>query len=220
MGLYFYVCLEINMNFLKKLLVRSLFLIGLALNGYGAIAAESELSAQESVDAYISTLLTRVEEIQPLYEGDQERYFDEVELALSAFVDFREVARGVMAKYGAGPNGASAEQLTRFAAVFQSSLVEFYGSALASYEGGRFEFLERRRAPSNPESATNVRMNILGNDGTSIEVQYTMFLNDERVWKLKNLYVEGVNLRRQYYSRFDNLMANNDYDINQVIANW
>jgi len=37
---------------------------------------------------------------------------------------------------------------------------------------------------------------------------------------LRNLYVEGVNLRRQYYSRFDNLMTRNDFDIDRVIDLW
>ena len=72
----------------------------------------------------------------------------------------------------------------------------------------------------NPESASNVRMAVIADDGSRVEVQYTMFLNDERVWKLRNLYIEGVNLRRQYYSRFDNLMNRNNFDIDKVIDLW
>ncbi len=63
-------------------------------------------------------------------------------------------------------------------------------------------------------------MSLLGDDGNRMEVQYTMFLNEDRVWKLRNLYVEGVNLRRQFYSRFDNLMTRNDFDIDRVINLW
>lgn len=201
-------------------LVAAIFLmIGLAVSP-AVLAAEANLSAQDSVEVYISTLLSRVVEIQPLYESDRESYFGEVEIALSAFVDFREVARGVMAKYGTGPNGATPEQLTRFEEVFKSSLIDFYGSALATYSGGQFEFLESRRPPKDPAVSSNVRMKIVGDEGSSIEVQYTMFLNEEKIWKLKNLYVEGINLRRQYYSRFDNMMASNDYNIDKVIDRW
>jgi len=124
-----------------------------------------------------------------------------------------------MAKYGQGPNGATPGQLDRFAGVFRASLVEFYGSALAEYGGVEFEILDNRQQ-SNSDRAANVRMSVLGDDGNRIEVQYTMFLNDEDVWKLRNLYVEGVNLRRQYYSRFDNLMTRNDFDIDKVIDLW
>src|SRR6056300_1724236 len=182
--------------------------------------AAQNITAEEAVDQYISALLMRMEEIKPLYETDREAYFSGVENALAEFVDFREVARGVMAKYGQGPNGASAEQLDRFAVVFRSSLVEFYGSALAEFGGVEYEFIKNTQESRNPERSSNVRMSILGDDGDRIEIQYTMFMNEDDIWKLRNLYVEGVNLRRQYYSRFDNLMNRNSFDIDSVIDLW
>jgi len=190
-----------------------------AFLGPAAVTAQ-ELTAQEAVDQYISGLLATMQEIRALYDSDREVYFQEVEEVLSSFVDFREVARGVMAKYGQGPNGATSEQLDRFADVFRASLVDFYGSALAEYGGAEYEFLENRQQSRNSERSSSVRMSLLGDDGNRVEVQYTMFLNEDRVWKLRNLYVEGVNLRRQYYSRFDNLMTRNDFDIDRVIDLW
>ena len=190
-----------------------------AFLGPAAVTAQ-ELSAQEAVDLYISGLLAAMQEIRALYDSDREVYFQEVEEVISSFVDFREVARGVMAKYGQGPNGATSEQLDRFADVFRASLVDFYGSALAEYGGAEYEFLENRQQSRNSERSSSVRMSLLGDDGNRVEVQYTMFLNEDRVWKLRNLYVEGVNLRRQYYSRFDNLMTRNDFDIDLVIDLW
>lgn len=191
---------------------------GILFNPMAAIAQEK--TAQEAVDEYISGLLATMQEIKPLYESDRVSYFKEVEEALTSFVDFREVARGVMAKYGQGENGATSEQLDRFAGVFRASLVDFYGSALAEYGGVEYEFLENRQESRNPERSSNVRMSLLGDDGNRVEVQYTMFLNEDRIWKLRNLYVEGVNLRRQYYSRFDNLMTRNEFDIDRVIDLW
>jgi phospholipid transport system substrate-binding protein len=206
------------MNTLRRMVLTLGIFIGANFNVL--LVSAQELSAQEAVDQYISGLLTKMETIRPLYESDQAAYFGAVEDELTSFVDFREVARGVMAKYGQGPNGATVEQLSRFATVFRSSLVEFYGSALAEYGGVEYEFLENRTESSNPERSSNVRMSLLGDDGDRIEVQYTMFLNEDRIWKLRNLYVEGVNLRRQYYSRFDNLMNRNDFDIDRVIGLW
>jgi phospholipid transport system substrate-binding protein len=205
------------MNTLRRALL-ALGLLAAAATAALPVSAQQE-SAEAAVERYIGGLMQRMTEIQPLYQSDREAYFDTVENALSEFVDFREVARGVMAKYGQGPNGATAGQLDRFAGVFRASLVEFYGSALAEYGGVEFEILENRQQ-SNSDRAANVRMSVLGDDGNRIEVQYTMFLNDEDVWKLRNLYVEGVNLRRQYYSRFDNLMTRNDFDIDKVIDLW
>lgn len=185
-----------------------------------AADAAAEMSAEAAVDSYITNLLVRMDGIKPLYESDRPAYFAAVEEALSEFVDFREVARGVMAKYGTGPNGATPEQLQRFADVFRASLVDFYGSALANYGGAEFEIIPIETPPTDPENATNVRMNILADDGSRFEVQYTMFLDAQRVWKLKNLYIEGVNLRRQYYAQFDSMMMSNDYDIDKVIDSW
>ena len=206
------------MKIVRHMLMAFSLLAVLAMSGFSASAQEP--GAQEAVDQYISQLLARMEEIRPLYDSDREQYFQEVEAAVSTFVDFREVARGVMAKYSQGPRGATPEQLDRFAQVFRASLVEFYGSALASYGGVSYEFLDSPQADRDNERSTNVRMSVIGDDGNRIEVQYTMFLNDENVWKLRNLYVEGVNLRRQYYSRFDNLMTRNDNDIDRVIDLW
>jgi len=204
----------------NKSLARALMIsLSLMLVSAASIAAQ-EMTAEEAVDHYISGLLMTMEEIKPLYETNREAYFSRVENALAEFVDFREVARGVMAKYGQGPNGASAEQLDRFAVVFRSSLVEFYGSALAEFGGVEYEFVENSQESRNSERSSNVRMSILGDDGDRIEIQYTMFLNDDDIWKLRNLYVEGVNLRRQYYSRFDNLMNRNGFDIDTVIDLW
>ena len=206
------------MNTLRRMVLTVGIFIGASFNAI--LVSAQEMSAQEAVDQYISGLLTSMETVRPLYESDRVTYFGEVESVLSSFVDFREVARGVMAKYGQGPNGATQEQLNRFSTVFRSSLVEFYGSALAEYGGVEYEFMENRTESSNPERSSNVRMSLLGDDGDRIEVQYTMFLNEDRIWKLRNLYVEGVNLRRQYYSRFDNLMNRNDFDIDRVIGLW
>lgn len=187
----------------------------------GVRAADAPaLSAEAAVESYIGGLLQKMETIKPLYASDRAAYFTAVEAALSEFVDFAEVARGVMARYGTGPNGATPDQIQRFADVFRASLVDFYGSALANYGGAEFEIVPLDTPPTDPENATNVRMNIQADDGSRFEVQYTMFLNADRVWKLKNLYIEGVNLRRQYFSQFDSMMMSNNYDIDKVIDTW
>jgi phospholipid transport system substrate-binding protein len=209
------------MTRMRQCLVVFLMLLGTALMpGLQAAEATAEATAESAVDMYISNLLMQMEEIKPLYESDRTAYFAAVEQALAEFVDFQEVARGVMARYGTGPNGATLEQLQRFSGVFRASLVDFYGSALANYGGAEFEIVPLETPPTDPENATNVRMNIQADDGSRFEVQYTMFLNADRVWMLKNLYIEGVNLRRQYYSQFDSMMMSNNYDIDKVIENW
>lgn len=177
-------------------------------------------NAQAAVDRYISGFIAELESIQPLYESDRQAYFAAIESSLSGFVDFREVARGVMARYSTGPDGASAAQLDRFAEVFKTSLIRFYGRALADYGGFEYEILPLPEPPSDPARSTNVRMSIEGEDGSEYELQYNMYRNDSGKWLMRNLYVEGVNLRRQYHAQFESLMMTHDYDIDKVIDAW
>ena len=207
------------MSMLRRMLMVCGLLVAAVLAAVQPAVAQQE-TAEQAVDRYIGALLSKMDEIRPLYDSNREQYFGEIESAVSTFVDFREVARGVMAKYSQGPRGATPEQLDRFAVVFRKSLVEFYGSALANYGGVRYEFLDSPQSERDSERSTNVLMSVISADGSSIQVQYTMFVNDDMEWKLRNLYVEGVNLRRQYYSRFDNLMMRNDFDIDKVIDLW
>jgi phospholipid transport system substrate-binding protein len=197
---------------------RCLLVVAMLVCSWQTLADET--SAQVAVDAYIRDLLQSMDAIKPLYQSDRAAYFAAVEAALSEFVDFKEVARGVMARYSTGANGATNAQLERFADVFRESLIDFYGSALANYGGVDFEITAVNAQSEDPENNTNVRMNIRADNGTRFEVMYTMFLNEDRIWKLKNLYVEGVNLRRQYHSQFDSLMASHNYDIDKVIDAW
>lgn len=175
------------------------------------------LSASEAVEQNFGVLLEQLGEIQEYYTSDRERYFSEMEVALAQFVDFREAARGVMAKYSAGPRGATDEQLDRFADVFRASVVDFYGTALSQYNGERYQVQDS--GSSSSDNAT-VAMTIEGNDGNSYELRYAMYLNEDREWRVRNLFVEGINMRRQYHSQFDSLMAQHDYDIDAAIDNW
>jgi phospholipid transport system substrate-binding protein len=57
-------------------------------------------------------------------------------------------------------------------------------------------------------------------EGARIELQYALFRNAENEWKLRNIFVGGINLRRQYHTQFAALMTRSNNDIDQVIAAW
>ncbi|HBX38457.1 MAG TPA: toluene tolerance protein, partial [Pseudohongiella sp.] len=57
-------------------------------------------------------------------------------------------------------------------------------------------------------------------EGARIELQYALFKDDQGEWKLRNLFVGGINLRRQYHTQFAALMARNNNDIDAVIEAW
>lgn len=191
------------------------FMFALVFSGASTTLSAQDISAEQAVNNYVSVLIDKVIQVKDLYDTDRERYFDEIESALSDFVDFREAARGVIAQYNNGPNGATADQLGRFAEVFRGDVLEFYGKALAAYDGEEYTIEDL----GSEDTTANIGMEVTTDQGR-VQLQYSMYIDDSGVWKMRNLYVEGVNLRRQYHSRFDSMMGRYNNDIDAVIENW
>lgn len=200
------------MRILRKWLVAAFIMICLPM-----YAGAAEQTAVEAAREAVNGLLERVEEVRPYYESDEERYYQGIEEEVSRFVDFRQVAIGVMARFS---RQATDEQIDAFADKLQGTLTRFYGSALVEYGGQEINYMPPEEEPENPEQSTNVRLRINSGDGDRIDLRSTMFLNEQGEWKLRNLYVGGVNLRRQYHTQFAALMSRYDGDIDAVIENW
>jgi len=200
------------MKFFSKLLILGFALIIMPLAGAQAPAQTAVEAAEQSV----TQLLKRVEELRPYFESDQVRYYAGIEEEVGRFVDFEQVATGVMARFS---EDATDAQIEAFGEKLRATLTRFYGSALVEYGGQELNYMPPRNPPEDPEAPTNVRMQIVS-DGTRIELQYALFLNADREWKLRNLYVGGINLRRQYHTQFAALMARHDNDIDAVIEAW
>lgn len=181
-----------------------------------AAAQTAGLTAVEAAEQSVNQLLQRVQELRPYFNSDKERYYAGVEEEVSKFVDFREVAIGVMARFS---QQASEEQILNFGEKLRSTLTRFYGSALVEYGGQQLTFLPAGNEAAEPGAGTTVRMQ-LENNGSRIELQYALFQNADGEWKLRNIFVGGINLRRQYHTQFAALMARHNNDINQVIQAW
>ncbi|CAE7734086.1 ttg2D [Symbiodinium microadriaticum] len=198
------------MNSLKKI-VASLTLLVVSL---GSVQAQ-ELSAVETAELGVETLLQTVQESKDLFLSDRDAYFARVEEVLNTFVDFNAVAEVVMSRYA---SSASAAQKQRFADILKSTLTRFYGASLVSYNGEELVFLPPRNPDADPRADTVVGMELQGD--SPLRLQYQMFLNADNEWKLKNLSLAGINLGRQYYTQFSALMAQHDNDIDAVLDNW
>lgn len=188
----------------------------LVLGAGRAVAADATGEAVNAARDAVTSLLDRVAELRPHYDSDSQRYYNGIEEEVSGFVDFEQVAIGVMARFS---RQASEEQITAFAEKLRSTLTRFYGSALVEYGGQEISYLPPDTPPEDPENGVNVRLRIEGED-QQIELQSAMFRNDDGEWKLRNLYVGGINLRRQYHTQFAALMSRHDGDIDTVIENW
>lgn len=181
-----------------------------------ATANAQQMSAVETAEVGVNTLLETVAESKDFFLSDRERYFSNVEAVLNTFVDFNAVADVVMNRFA---SNASPAQQQRFADILRSTLTRFYGAFLVNYNGEELVFLPSSNANDDPRADTVVGMELRGSD-SNLRLQYQMFINDNDEWKLKNLSLAGINLGRQYFTQFSALMSQHDNDIDAVLDNW
>ena len=179
------------------------------------IPSTQGLSAQETAELGVESLLQTIEESRELYNSDQDAFFARIEAVLGYFIDFEAVAVVVMSRYA---QQASAEQKTRFASILKTNLTRFYGASLLSYEGDELIFLPAADNGGDPRADQIVSMQLQGESG--LRLQYQMFINENDEWKLKNLSLSGINLGRQYYNQFAALMDEHGNNIDQVLDSW
>ena len=184
--------------------------------GMPSLLYGQELTAIETAELGVETLLETIIESKDFFLTDRDRYFAAVEEAVSNTVDFNAVAEVVMSRYA---DLATAEQKQRFADILKNTLTRFYGAALVSYNGQELVFLPSTNPEGDSRADTVVGMELRGGD-SNLTLQYQMFLNENDEWKLKNLSLAGINLGRQYYTQFSALMTQHNNDIDLVLENW
>jgi len=199
------------MKSLKKFLAAWCFI----LTAPGLIHGQ-ELTAVETAELGVESLLQAVAETKDFFLTDSDRYFSRVEEVLNTFVDFNAVAEVVMSRYA---SSASAAQKQRFADILMTTLTRFYGASLVSYNGEDLVFLPPSNPNADPRADTVVGMELRSSDN-NLRLQYQMFLDENDEWKLKNLSLAGINLGRQYFTQFSALMTQHDNDIDLVLDNW
>ena len=198
-----------------KLLNKFIVLWGFLLGFPGMVSAQ-QLTAIETAELGVETLLETVVASRDFFLSDRERYFTEVESVLNTFVDFNEVANVVMNRYAVD---ATVEQKQRFAGILRNTLTRFYGASLVNYNGEELVFLPSNNEDAESRTDTVVGMELRGSD-SNLRLQYQMFLNENDEWKLKNLSLAGINLGRQYFTQFSALMTQHNNDIDLVLDNW
>ncbi|MDA0804072.1 MAG: ABC transporter substrate-binding protein [Proteobacteria bacterium] len=199
----------------NRFFLGAVFIVTLCLLFANGRAKAQGLSAVETAELGVNTLLATALESKALFLNDRESYFAAIEADLESFVDFTAVANVVMARYAAD---ATPAQTQRFATILKTTLTRFYGASLVSYNGEELVFLPNPNPSDDPRADTVVSMELRGD--INLQLRYQMFITDEDTWKLKNLSLAGINLGRQYYSQFSALMSEHDNDIDAVLDNW
>ena len=189
-------------------------------------AGEIPQSAYDSVRESTDNLLERLIEVQPFYDSDPDRFFDEVNAALGPYIDFEGFAKRVMAKHY---RKASDAQRRIFVDKFRAGLIKTYATVLIEFDNEKIVVLKPSTPQKKPDRAT-IKIEIHARSGTIFLVHYQLELvdspervlenNPEKHWLLRNVIINGINIGLQFRSQFNAYMQKHRGDIDLVIENW
>ena len=137
-----------------------------------------------------------------------------IDKILAPVVDFRAIAKGVMAKYY---RRAKPEQFDAFVDVFRDSMVQSYTRALITFE------VDDYRLQNNPSEDTRagrekIWVKVYATNSV-YDIHYTMSAKTGH-WKVTNVVLDGVNLGLAFRQQFASAMRQNGNKIDAVVANW
>ncbi len=171
------------------------------------------------VEEATSALLVVIQQGRSYFDEDPERFYVEVASTLEPIMDFERFARSVMAVYA---KRATPAQRERFAESFKWGLVRTYAKALLSFDNEVIRVLppdgKARRRPDRER----VKMAVESTSGAIFPVEYSMVLDKDGQWRLRNVIINGINLGLVYRDQFAEAMRDreNKGDIDLVIEHW
>ena len=221
----------------RKCLMLALLVFGSVFANAESVPPVSQASSQESsptayqvVNTITAQLLILIDDAKQYVDEDEERFFTELDVLLRPFIDFRSFARAVMGRHASSKKMASLTeaqstelntQIDRFSEIFLSALIQTYGKGLLAFDGEEIEVVPPVANADKPQSKkVVVKQLIYGDRKTPYEVQYSMRLDGEGQWRLRNMVVESINLGKIYRNQFDNAFKVYEGDIDRVIDGW
>ena len=205
-------------NSTKKISILSVsmfLLLVMSMSPYAKSEDQSEF-VRKAVDDSVQDLLVKFNEEKAFYDTDPDRFFNNMDGALSKIVDFRRIAARVMGKYG---RTASDTQKDEFVKVFKGSLYQTYTKTLI--ESGVFEInVNKADINTRSDKKASVYMDVVSSNGTLFPVIYSMYKTDEQKWMMENVIVFGVNIGLAFRDKFELEYRKNTGDIDKIIKSW
>ena len=174
-------------------------------------------AAYDAVESATDELLGQVTSNRELYVEDTELFFADVDALLSSVIDFKRIARRVMAKHY---KKAEPEQHVAFESVFKRSLLKVYAKALLDYNSEKIVILPPLAKKKVNPKRQRVDLEFYNAGGQKFPITYSMYLNKQSQWKMENVIVNGVNIGLTYRNQFARLMKVNKNDVDLVVAGW
>ncbi|WP_377930072.1 MlaC/ttg2D family ABC transporter substrate-binding protein [Alkalimarinus sediminis] len=189
----------------------------LAVFAFSTVEASSvEDEVRKVVVDSTAQLVEKLNQEKATYAENPERFYSEMDAALSELVDFKRIAARVMGK---NARKASKDQRARFLDSFKQSLYVAYSKALV--ESGAFEItVEGVQVNPRSDKKASVNLVVTSASGNHYPVVYSMNYGKNELWMLENVIVNGVNVGLAFRDRFSQEMRQQQGDIDKVIANW
>lgn len=189
----------------------------LAVFAFSTVEASSvEDEVRKVVVDSTAQLVEKLNQEKATYAENPERFYSEMDAALSELVDFKRIAARVMGK---NARKASKDQRARFLDSFKQSLYVAYSKALV--ESGAFEItVEGVQVNPRSDKKASVNLVVTSASGNQYPVVYSMNYGKNELWMLENVIVNGVNVGLAFRDRFSHEMRQQQGDIDKVIANW
>lgn len=173
----------------------------------------------ELVKVMTDRLLKKLERFQTLETEAEKETFARgvVDETFAAMVDFKLIARRVMAKHY---RYASEEQRQLFAKTFRESLINTYALGMSAYSDQKVVIEPFGGITEGKRNRAKVTMQIHAADGEIYPIEYALYENKEGQWMLENLILNGVNIGLTFRNQFNESLRTHKGSIDAVISNW
>ena len=129
----------------------------------------------------------------------RQKLWDEISLIFN----FEEMAKRSLSVYW---KDRSAEEKKAFVELFTEILKESYVGKTDTYSGEKVVLLGDKQ----DSKYSCVQTKLVTNKGTDVSVEYRM-LNNQGVWKIYDVVIEGVSLVNNYRSQFNSILTKSSY---------
>lgn len=198
-------------------ILRYLFLMCFALFSMDALTSPSSQDAHRLVAEKIDDLLTAIQTSKSEKVLNDEQKIALVDAQLGDVVDFKRIARRVMAKHF---KQATNEQKQRFMMVFKSSLLNTYAKGLWEFNNYKVNVLPLKEGKQT-ERNTQVSIEVVTSSGQVFPVTQSLFYDKKNnQWMVQNVIINGINMGLLFREQFSRLVAQNNGNIDLAIVGW
>lgn len=198
-------------------MLKHVFLGCLMLFSVVGFAAPSSQDAHRLVAQKIDDLLNAIQTTKSEKALTDDQKIAIVDQQLGEVVDFKRIARRVMAKHF---KGATKEQKLRFLSVFKSSLLNTYAKGLWEFNNYKVNVLPLKEGKQT-ERNTQVSIEVVTSSGQVFPVTQSLFYDKKNnQWMVQNVIINGINMGLLFRDQFSRLVVQSNGDIDLAITAW